>query len=233
MNIGGLQAVTLLDFPGKVACTIFTQGCNFRCHYCHNPELVLPEQIKIAPQIKEADFWSFLEERKNFLEGVCITGGEPTMQGDLYDFIKKIKGMGLAVKLDTNGTDPSVLEKLLNEDLLDYVAMDIKHLPERYQEVVNLEINIDDIKKSVNLLKSSKIDYEFRTTVMGDLLNEKDILAIADWLAPAKAYNLQYARTGMDLVNSDYTEKKNPMSKMDLEKIHEKIKDKFKISKLR
>ena len=233
MRIAGLQAVTLLDFPGKVACTIFTQACNFRCHYCHNPELVLPEKFGDVEILQEKDFFDFLKKRENFLEGVCITGGEPTMQSDLYDFIKKLRKMGLAVKLDTNGTDPELLAKLLDEELLDYVAMDIKQCPEKYEEVVNVSVDIEKIKASVDLLKNSNIDYEFRTTVMSPLISEEDIYQMAEWLEGAKAYNLQWARTGMELVNSDYSSKTNEITKSDLALIHEKIKDKFEKSVLR
>src|SRR6056297_2317969 len=193
MKLGGLQAVTLLDFPEKVACTVFTQGCNFRCHYCHNPELVLPSSFHKVSSLSEKDFFSFLESRKNLLQGVCITGGEPTLHTDLYDFIKKIKEQGFAVKLDTNGTNPELLQKLLKEDLLDYVAMDIKQTFPKYKDVVNVDIDTNKIKKSVDLLKDSNIDYEFRTTVMAPLLKADDIYEIADYLEGAKAYNLQYA----------------------------------------
>lgn len=233
MQLGGLQAVTLLDFPGKVACTVFTQACNFRCHYCHNPELVIPERFGEGKHLSEEEFFDFLTERKKFLEGVCITGGEPTLQHDLYDFIKKIKEMGFAVKLDTNGTNPELLAKLLSDSLVDYVAMDIKQCPDKYYDIVNVDVDIAKIKESVELLKNSQVNYEFRTTVMWPLISEEDIYQIVDWLAGAKVYNLQWARTGMDLVNADYSSRKNEITKSDLAKIHEKIKGKFEKSELR
>jgi len=168
MNIGGLQKTTLIDYPGKIGCTVFLTGCNFRCPWCQNPELVLPEKIKKSPKISEKDFFNFLEERKGFLEGVCITGGEPTIHKDLPNFIKKIKKLGFAVKLDTNGSNPRILKNLIKKKLIDYIAIDVK-----------APLKNPDIKKSVEIIKNSSLDYEFRTTVVPTVHNKEDIIKIA------------------------------------------------------
>ena len=151
MLFGGLQRTTLVDYPGKVAATIFTAGCNFRCPYCHNPELVLPELIKKQPKITEKEILEFLEERQKLLEGVCITGGEPTIQSDLIDFIKKVKDLGFLVKLDTNGSCPNVLNSLIEGKLIDYIAMDIKAPKQKYELFIEDENIVDNIDKSIEL----------------------------------------------------------------------------------
>lgn len=183
MKIGGLQKLSLIDFPGKTAATIFLIGCNFKCPYCQNPELVDPERIKNQSAISETDFFKFLDERKSFLDGVCITGGEPTIHKDLVDFIKKIKKKGFLIKLDTNGSNPNMLEKLLNAKLLDFIAMDIK---------VNIpDFNKKIAQKSIDLIKKSGIDYEFRITVVPTIVEEKDIEEIGKWLKGIKKFALQ------------------------------------------
>ena len=151
MRITGLIKTTLLDFPGKVACTVFTGGCNFRCPFCHNASLVTHMDDET---ISEEDFFSFLEKRLGILDGVCISGGEPTLQPDLYGFVKKIKDMGYAVKLDTNGYRPDVLKKLCNDGLVDYVAMDIKSSIENYSSICGVTVNADNIQQSINILKN-------------------------------------------------------------------------------
>jgi len=194
MEIGGLQKLTLIDYPGRLACTVFTIGCNFKCQFCYSPELVIPERIKNQPRISEADFFNFLKDREELLEGVVICGGEPTIHKDLPDFIKKIKKMGFLVKLDTNGSNPKVLEKLIKDGLIDYVAVDIKAPKRKYKKVVGKKINIKDIEKSIEILKESEIDYEFRTTIVPTLLDKKDIVKIARWIGPGKRYFLQNFR---------------------------------------
>jgi len=199
MQIGGLQKLTLIDFPGKLACTVFCLGCNFRCPFCYNPELVLPKKIKNQPRILERLFFNFLKERKGLLEGVTIGGGEPTIYKDLPDFIKKIKKLDYLVKLDTNGSNPRMLKDLIDQKLVDYVAMDIKAPKERYYEVVgrpkkeNAKL-VKDVEKSIKILKDSNIDFEFRTTVIPIILEKDDILRIARWIEPAKKYYLQNFR---------------------------------------
>ena len=164
-NIHGFQKMTMLDFPGKVACTAFTAGCNFRCPFCHNASLVT--HIDRENFVSEDEFFSFLNKRKGILDGVCITGGEPTLQPDLTEFIKKIKNAGFAVKLDTNGYNPNILGSIVNEKLVDYIAMDIKNSKESYRKTVGIEnFNIEPIEKSIEILKNGGVDFEFRTTVI-------------------------------------------------------------------
>lgn len=190
MKISGFQKLTLLDFPGRVAATIFTGGCNMRCPFCHNALLVT--ELDKTDEINEEEILSYLDKRAGVLDGVCITGGEPLLQPDVADFIKKIKEIGLAVKLDTNGTRPEMLRTLLEEGLLDYVAMDIKSSKERYAEAVGIEgFDIAPIEESVALLKEGKIDYEFRTTVVRELHTTDDIRKIAQWISGAPRYFLQ------------------------------------------
>ncbi len=205
MLIGGLQKMTLIDYPGKIAATVFTNGCNFRCPFCHNPELVLGAQFPTSPRLRGAgtvrngeqaerqvdEFFEFLETRKGKLDGVCITGGEPTLQPDLVDFIKRIKELGFAVKLDSNGTRPDVLRELFEKKLVDYVAMDIKASLGNYQKVCGAKIDLERIKLSVDLIKNSGVDYEFRTTVVPGLHSEKEFEDVAEWLAGTKKYILQ------------------------------------------
>ena len=190
MRIVGLMKTTLLDYPDKVASTIFTGGCNFRCPYCHNGDLVL-DFANMEPYSEE-EIFEHLNKRKNTLNGVCITGGEPTLQADLPEFIKKVKDLGLLVKLDSNGTNPDMIRKLLDDKLLDYIAMDIKHCKERYNEVACMKnYNIKPIEESVNIIMNSDIDYEFRTTVVSQFHEIQDIEKIGKWIAGAKRYFLQ------------------------------------------
>jgi len=190
MRIIGFQKTTLLDFPGKVAATIFTPGCNFRCPYCQNGDILNPGgEIE---EFSEEEIFKTLEKRKGVLDGVAITGGEPTLQKDLPDFIKKIRSLGLMVKLDSNGTNPKMLKTLLNDNLVDYVAMDIKHSREKYNEVAVMKnFNLADIEESVSLLINSGKDFEFRTTVTGNLMSTEDFENIGRWIQGAKAYYLQ------------------------------------------
>jgi len=194
MKIGGLQKTTLIDYPGRVAATVFLLGCNFRCPWCYSPELVLPEKIKKQPQVPEKEFFEFLKERKGFLEGIVICGGEPTINKDLPEFIKQIKKLGYLVKLDTNGSNPRMLKNLIDKKLIDYVAMDVKLPKERYKEIFGKKINIKDIEKSIKILKEGKIDYEFRTTIVPTVHQKEDIIKIAKWIRGAKKYYLQNFR---------------------------------------
>lgn len=190
MRIDGLQKMTLLDFPGKVACTVFTGGCNFRCPFCHNALLVtkLPEK----PDYSEDEILSFLEKRTGLLDGVAITGGEPLLNPDIADFIRKIRSMGYAVKLDTNGSFPERLKAIVGEGLVDYVAMDIKNCKEKYAETIGLKnLDLSKIEESVEFLKSGAVDYEFRTTVVEQFHTVEDIRAAAEWISGAKRYFLQ------------------------------------------
>ena len=185
MNIAGVQKVTLLDYPGKVACEIFTQGCNFECPFCQNSSLI---PITNTGEFSEEEIFEYLNLRKNILDGVVITGGEPTVQKDLKAFIKKIKDLGLLVKLDTNGGNPKVLQELIDEKLVDYVAMDIKNIFNKYNITAGKRINLDNIKKSIEILKASKIDYEFRTTIIKEMHSLDDIISICKLVGNAKYY---------------------------------------------
>ena len=203
MYISGLQKLTLLDFPGRLAATVFLGGCNFRCPFCHNATLVLsPAKCE---NISEERFFEFLRSRQGKLGGVCVTGGEPTLYPDLKDFIKKIKDMGFAVKLDTNGTNPTLLASLIDEGLVDYVAMDIKNSPEKYPVTVGANADMEKIGRSVSLLLEGKVDYEFRTTVVRELHTEDDFLAISEWIKGAKRYFLQTFEDSGDLIGQGFS----------------------------
>lgn len=201
MLIGGLQKTSLLDFPGKISAIVFTAGCNFRCGYCHNPELI----NSIAPV---QGVLEFLKTRVGKLDGVVITGGEPCLQKDLHEFIKEIKALGFAVKLDTNGSFPEMLEKVLPD--LDYVAMDIKGPLDKYNVITNTSINAENILKSINIIKKSGIDYEFRTTVVASQLDEDDFAKIGQLLKGSKRYYLQKFVPSKVLDEKFYNEKSYP-----------------------
>jgi len=189
MDIHGLQKLTLLDYPGKVACTVFLGGCDFRCPYCHNWELV---DGSYPPSMGEEEFFSFLKKRQGLLDGVCVTGGEPLLRSELPEFLRRIRALGYLVKLDTNGSHPQRLRQLLEEGLVDYVAMDIKNSPQRYGETIGRpDFDIAPIKESVSLLMRGAVDYEFRTTVVNELHDEEAFQAIAEWLRGAKRCFLQ------------------------------------------
>ena len=205
--IGGLQKVTLLDFPGKVACTVFLTGCNLRCPYCHNPDLVLTKDN--GKYISEKEFFEFLLSRKGKLDGVCITGGEPTLYPNLTNLIRRIREMGFLVKLDSNGTVPEILKPLLREKLLDYVAIDIKNAPSQYAETCGADV-IEYVEKSVALLKNSNIDYEFRTTVCHPFHSPKCMEEIGRWLRNAKRYYIQPFVDSGNLLGSGITAMAKP-----------------------
>lgn len=190
MRISGFQKLTLLDFPGHVAATVFTGGCNLRCPFCHNALLVT--ELDDAEQYSQEEILSYFKKRAGVLDGVCITGGEPLIQPNIGKFIKKIKDIGLSVKLDTNGTFPEKLEKLISSKLIDYVAMDIKNSKDAYAKSVGANsFDITPIEQSVKLLLQGDVDYEFRTTVVRELHTEKNIEEIAKWICGAKRYFLQ------------------------------------------
>ena len=197
MHLEALQKLTLLDYPGRTAATFFTHGCNFRCPFCHNAGLVVrPSESKI----EEAELFAYLDKRKKLLDGVCITGGEPLLQPDIADFLRRVRAHGYAVKLDTNGSFPEKLAALMDEGLLDYVAMDIKNAPAKYEETAGSKGILEKVQASVALLLANKVDYEFRTTVTGNLHTEEDMRAIGKWIAGAKRYFLQPFKDSGDLV---------------------------------
>lgn len=188
MHIAGINKNTLLDYPGKVAATVFTGGCNLRCLFCQNSSLV----DGLIPEIKEEDVIAFLEKRRSVLSGVCISGGEPTLQPDLAGFIDKIRSLGYDVKLDTNGTMPDILRKLADEKLVNYIALDIKTGRKKYRELCNVDVDLESINESVELLLNGKFpDYEFRTTVVAEYFDKEDATDIGKWLAGGRRYFLQ------------------------------------------
>lgn len=206
MLLKGLQKLTLLDFPSKMACTVFSGGCNFRCPFCHNASLVIGNRLIESPTLPEEEFFSFLEKRKNILEGVCVSGGEPTLSPDIIPFLYNIKKLGFLVKLDTNGSMPNVIADAISEGLVDYVAMDIKNSKESYSKTVGLEnYDISPIIESAELLMRCGIDYEFRTTLVRELHKESDIISIGKWLAGAERYFLQTFIDSGDLLAEGFS----------------------------
>ncbi|MEK7170286.1 MAG: anaerobic ribonucleoside-triphosphate reductase activating protein [Patescibacteria group bacterium] len=188
MIFGGFEKFTLIDYPGKTACMVYTIGCNFRCPYCHNPELV-DETVSLT--YSEADILSFLDMRKGLLDGVVITGGEPTMHRSLPAFMAKVKEKGFSVKLDSNGTNPAMLKKVITEKLVDYIAMDIKAPLQSYSKTVARPVDVGAIRESIRLIMASSVPYEFRTTLIKALTSPEDILNIGKEIKGAKAYYLQ------------------------------------------
>lgn len=224
--IGGLQKVTLLDYPGKVACTVFFTGCNLRCPYCHNPELVLPQNP--ADGLASESLFGFLASRTGKLDGVCITGGEPTLHPELPGIIRRIRSMGFLVKLDSNGTVPEMLEALLQENLLDYVAMDIKNAPDCYAETCGASV-IEKVQKSAALLKASGTDYEFRTTVCHPFHTPEHMAAIGRWLRGAKRYFIQPFVDSGSLLGSGVS----ALTKPELDALLDAVKPYIPAAKLR
>ncbi len=220
MKISGLQKLTLLDYPGKMACTVFTYGCNFRCGFCHNALLVTESN---NDNISEDEFFSFLKKRQGILDGVCISGGEPTLQSELKDFIIKVKSLGYSVKLDTNGSNPGLLKNLIEENLLDYVAMDVKNSLEKYSQTCGCEVNIENIKESVSIIMKSGIDHEFRTTTVREYHSTEDFKSIAQWLNGDSKYFLQHFEDSGNLIADNLS----PFSKDEMLSFADKIKDKL------
>ena len=201
--IAGLQKLTLLDFPGKEACTLFTRGCNFKCPFCHNASLVV--RADEQKPYSNAEILAFLKKRAGVLDGVAITGGEPTLMPGLYDFIKEVKALGYAVKLDTNGTRPEVIRRLVEDKLVDYVAMDIKNHPAKYAYTVGLAENYDlaPIIESKNYLMEGKVDFEFRTTVAKPFHTEEDFYLIGEWIKGDEKYFLQQFKDSGDIIGKE------------------------------
>ena len=198
MLILGLQKLTLLDYPGRTACTVFTGGCNFRCPFCHNAPLVIPGREQ-EPYTEE-EVLSYLKKRAGLLDGVCVTGGEPTLQEDLEAFLRQVKALGYPVKLDTNGSRPEALRALLRQGLADYVAMDVKSSPEEYARACGVPVDLEKVNESIDLLLSGCVDYEFRTTVVAGLHTPQIIEQTARRIAGAKRYFLQAFVDSGDLI---------------------------------
>ncbi len=243
MIIGSLQKFSLLDYPGKISAIVFTQGCNFRCQFCYNPMLVWPisdradefrydspggdserdrpSNANVNIGMKEGDLFQFLKQRQSKLDAVVITGGEPTIHKDLLRFVKKIKDLGFKVKLDTNGTNPKMLERLIKENLLDYIAMDVKAGPKNYEKVIGIKIDLKKIKKSVTMIIKSGLPYEFRTTVVPDLMDKEDIKEIGKMIKGADKWFLQNFKSNTDLINKEFSKKRSFTEKemKDMEKL--------------
>ena len=204
MVINGLMKMTLLDFPGRVACTVFTAGCNMRCPFCHNAALVT--EIDPGERIELDEIMSFLKKRVGLLDGVAITGGEPLLHADIADFIREVRALGYAVKLDTNGSFPERLEALVREGLVDYVAMDIKNSPELYAKTIGVEgFDLAPVERSKDFLLSGAVDCEFRTTVVAQFHTVDSIAAAAKWIAGAKRYFLQQFTDSGNLIADGLT----------------------------
>ena len=219
MKIMGLQKLTLLDFPERIACTVFLGGCNFRCPFCHNASLVLDREG--GGFISEEEFFSHLEARRGKLYGVCVSGGEPTLHPELPDFLRKIKAAGYAVKLDTNGYRPKVLSALIDGGLVDYVAMDIKNSKERYGVTVGISgFDVAPIAESAAILMSGKVDFEFRTTVVRELHRVEDIRAIGEWLSGDEKFYLQGFKDSGDLIGEGLS----AYSDEEMEKLGEELR---------
>lgn len=248
MIIAGLQKTTLIDYPGKLACTVFLAGCNFRCPWCYSSELVLPLKIIKQPRISEKKFFDFLRERRGLLEGVVICGGEPTINKDLLQFIEKTKNLGYLVKIDTNGSNPEMLKDLVATKLIDYVAMDIKTTQDSlvYQNLMEEGITISKIKESVDFLKNGNIDWEFRTTVVNTVHKKQDFLEIAKWIGGKNVkYYLQNFRAEKTIdpefsaqggpagVPPGSGEKSKPFPIEFLEEIAKEISPYFKVCQVR
>ncbi len=228
-----MQRSTLIDYPGHIACTVFLIGCNFRCPWCHSPEIVLPDMITKHPRISKDEFFEFLDLRKGLLDGVVVCGGEPTINEDLPDLLFEIKKRGFKTKLDTNGSNPSVVKGLFDRNLLDYVAMDIK-APFResdYPKLVGVPADPKKIMESVDIIKKSGIDYEFRTTVVPGLHEKSNIMEMAEAISPAKRYFLQVFRSDKN-IDSSFVGNIPPSDEF-MREIKEEIKGMFEICEIR
>lgn len=216
MRIGGLQRLTLIDYPGRIAAIVFTQGCNLRCGYCHNPELVVADRR--GPVIPEESVLEFFGKRRTYLQGVVISGGEPTLQSDLPDFLKKVKQLGFAVKLDTNGTLPDVLERIIRDRLVDYIAMDIKTSLEKYDRIAGVSCPVENIRKSIRLIRHAGVEFEFRTTVVKPFCDAEDLKKIKGLIAPTDPYRIQQFQPGAKILDPGLLQE-NHYSDHDIEEL--------------
>jgi pyruvate formate lyase activating enzyme len=215
MQIGGLIKTSLVDFPGKVAASVFTIGCNFRCGYCHNPELVDPKRY--ITSIPTEMVLEFLEKRSKSLDGVAVSGGEPTLQPDLAEFLRKIKSLGLAVKLDSNGSNPEILASLFDEGLVDFIAMDVKGPIAKYQKIMGWPAG-HRCARSIELILTSGIDHEFRTTIVEGLLEVEDFEEVGQMVRGAQRFALQHFRAIPEMVDTDNYREAKTFSEVDFEK---------------
>lgn len=227
MRIDGLQTLTLLDYPGKVACTVFTSGCNMRCPFCHNASLVCGE---VPPFMGKDEFFAFLKKRTGVLDGVCVTGGEPLLQDDLIPFLLEVKEKGFTTKLDTNGLLHERLRAVVEAGAVDYVAMDIKNSKTHYAETAGVPgLDLAPIEKSVQFLMEGSVDYEFRTTVVKELHTKADFDEIGQWLKGAKRYFLQSFKDSGDILSPGLS----PMENADLMEIRDRLRAEISIVELR
>ncbi len=203
MEICGFEKFSMVDWDGKIVCTVFTPGCNFRCPFCHNGTLATGRALSIPTD----EVFDYLTARKNLVDGVCVSGGEPTLQPDLADFCKKLKSLGFLVKLDTNGLNPTAVKKLVGENLVDYVAMDVKNSPAKYASTAGVpKLDFAKIQETANFLKTAGIGYEFRTTIMQEFHTENDLKQIATFVDGADKYFLQRYKDGDECLSHGYTE---------------------------
>lgn len=233
VQIGGLQKFSVIDYPGKISAVVFLAGCNFRCGFCHNSELVLPELLKNQPRISEKVFFDFLADRQGKLDGVCVTGGEPTIWSDLAEFIGKIKNLGFLVKLDTNGTNPEMIEKLIGLELVDCFAIDIKNSPKKYKETIKANVNMADIEKTLKIIAACGVLLELRTTVVPRLILKEDFVKIKEWLEglgvleKASLYAIQQFRP-LKTLNKEF-EKIKPYSEEELREMGKVLEGRVKM----
>ena len=227
LPIAGLQPTSLIDYPDRVSAVIFTAGCNFRCPFCHNPDLVLPDRVAGLTLVETDDVLAMLHERQDFLDGVVITGGEPTLHPGLQRFLRAVKDLGLLVKLDTNGTSPDVLLEILEENLTDFVAMDVKASRPSYARLAGASVDVAAIDRSIDLIRRTAAAYEFRTTV-APTIDAAEIEAIVDWLAGAKRYVLQRFRVPDEdlLVDRTWADRR-ALDDLELEALWQRIADRF------
>lgn len=202
----GIQKTSMIDYPGKISTILFVGNCNMRCPFCQNPDLIL--NFESLPTLDENEILNFLKKRKKWIDGVCITGGEPLIYSDIPELLKKIKNLGFLIKLDTNGLNPNLLKKIIDEKLVDYIAMDIKSDKEHYFKAAGVKVDMEKINKSIGLIKNSGVDYEFRSTIVPDFFNEEIIENIGEWLKQIRKFVLQQFRSTLPLLDKSFEEKK-------------------------
>ena len=223
MNIGGFQKLSLLDYPNKLCAIIWTTGCNLKCPYCYNKEL-FSKNIKL---IEEEEVIKFLKNRIGKLDALSISGGEPLLQKNIVNFLKKIKELNYEIKIDTNGTFPKELKNIIDKNLIDYISMDIKAPKKKYNVLCGKKVNINNIQKSIDIIFNSSIEYEFKTTIIPNLLDKNDLINIAKWIKGADKFYLQQFKNEVSLLSKEY-EMKKPYSIEYLNEIHKEIKQYFK-----
>jgi len=231
INIKGVQKFSMIDYPGKLSCVVFLNKCNMRCGYCHNPELVFSDDSGGKfPNITQEEFFKFLDEKKSWLDGVCITGGEPTLHPGLLGFMNAIKEKGYTLKIDTNGSNPGIIQKIIEGKLADYIAMDVKNSIQKYSVTAGANISTSNIKQSIDIIRdagnNNLINYEFRTTILPRFIGESDIIAIGELLRGSKRYVLQQFKSEESLVDNNLKNEKT-YTYNELEKFMNILKEKI------